>query len=173
MSPESILTLSGVGFPSFSCREAEQTLIPLRSGELRRTVNGELCYTGPTHHHKYLSTVTCQEKNAPGIQQLWVGAEVTLGSLIKVWEEFTLTKRGIHTLALSRPYEIGSVEIANVPLVLTEKDATHIELTHASDKTVKVLVGFRPRLVMRVKDFRFSHKEWAESILWTVILEEI
>src|SRR5579863_7001661 len=101
MSSESILTLSGVGFPSFSCREAEQTLVPLRTGELRRTVNGDLCYTGPTHHHKYLSMVTCQEKNAPGIQQLWVGAEVILNFLIKIFTQLTLTIRRIHTSDMS------------------------------------------------------------------------
>ena len=168
---ESNLIIDGVGFPRLSSRDVTQTLSPIPQGEMRRSVNGELCYVGTKYHHKYQSTVVCSDQNLPGLQQIWVGAIVDVQCVSTLWETLTL---GSQTgQKLSRAAVPGSLKIVDeegTPLDYTYEEG-HLMLPLGEDK--KALVAYRPALEMRIKAFDFKEAEWEEGSQWRLFLEEI
>jgi hypothetical protein len=150
---ESELLIEGIHFPKFSCREIKQTFKPIVQGELRRTVNGDLCYVGASLHHKYHSTLRCQDRFLPSFQQAWVGAEVRVFCVSSLWERVNMVTDSAP--ALSRPAVANSVTIQPDP------DGT------------RALVCYRPILRMRITGFEFVDGEWEEGAGWRLDLEEI
>jgi hypothetical protein len=167
--------IRGGSFPPFSCREAEQTLTPLQTGELRRTINGELCYIGASQHHKYQTSIKCQDRNNPALQHLWVGAEVEVECLARLWESHDIVADDL-AVQLSRPYVLSSVEVINQAGHAVEYevlDNHHIKIPVAVNSSV--LIGYAPILKMRIKNFQYCTKEWAiaDPNTWQIDLEEI
>lgn len=172
MSQESDLKITGVGFPALSCRDATQTLSPINHGEIRRSVNGELCYVGTNRHHKYQSRVICADQNLPGIQQIWVGAVVQVQCISLLWERFVLGEdRGDHLL--SRPVVEGSLMVKNAESGPVDFQWNEGLLTLPQGEGETVMVGYRPLLRMRVTSFDFKESEWQGGVVWSLSLEEI
>ncbi len=172
MSQESDLKITGVGFPVLSCRDATQILSPIHHGEMRRSVNGELCYVGTNRHHKYQSRVTCADQNLPGIQQVWVGAVVTVHCISPLWEFFVLEGEEIKH-RLSRPIVEGSLLVKsadNTPLDFQWNEGI---LTLPQGGGERVMVSYRPLLKMRIASFDFKEAEWQDGRFWQLGLEEI
>jgi hypothetical protein len=172
MSQESDLRIKGVGFPPLSCRDANQTLTPIPHGELRRSVNGELCYVGTKRHHKYQSRVVCADQNLPGLQQVWVGAVVEVECISPLWESFVLEGEET-TQKLSRPVVAGSLLVKlrdNTPVDFQWEDGV---LTLPPGERKAALVSYRPCLKMRITSFDFKESEWQEDRGWQLSLEEI
>jgi len=168
---ESNLIIDGIGFPRLSCRDVIQTLTPIPHGEIRRSVNGELCYVGTKRHHKYKSTVTCADQNLPGVQQLWVGATVTMQCVSTLWENLVLGAEGEHEL--SRPAVPGSIKIVNEADEVVEHTYEDGVLTLPMGEGEKVIVSYRPVLSMRITAFDFKEGEWEKGSQWRLSLEEI
>ncbi|NCP62198.1 MAG: hypothetical protein GW748_02665 [Alphaproteobacteria bacterium] len=172
MLQESDLKIKGVGFPPLSCRDATQVLTPIRHGEMRRSVNGELCYVGTARHHKYRSHVICSDQNLPGIQQVWVGAIVEVDCISPLWETFLLQNEET-TQHLSRPSVAGSLLVKyadNSPVDFRWNDGI---LTLPTGEGKTVIVSYRPCLKMRITSFDFKESEWQEGRSWRLGLEEI
>jgi len=172
MPQESDLKIKGVGFPLLSCRDATQTLTPIRHGEMRRSVNGELCYVGTNRHHKYQSRIRCADQNLPAIQQVWVGAIVEVDCISPLWESFPLGDEET-TQKLSRPLVEGSLLVKhtdNTPVDFQWEDGI-LTLPEGEGKTV--MVSYRPCLKMRITSFDFKEVEWQEERGWQLGLEEI
>lgn len=172
MPQESDLKIRGVGFPPLSCRDATQTLTPIRHGEMRRSVNGELCYVGTNRHHKYQSRIVCSDQNLPGIQQVWVGSTVEVECISPLWESFLLGDEEIDR-KLSRPLVAGSLVVKyadNTPVDFQWNDGV-LTLPEGDGKTV--MVCYRPCLKMRITFFDFKESEWQEKREWQLALEEI
>lgn len=168
---ESNLIIEGVGFPSLSCRDVTQTLTPIPQGELRRSVNGELCYVGTKRHHKYKSLVLCADQNLPGVQQLWVGATVLVQCVSTLWENAVLGTETSHRL--SRSAVPGSLEVVaenGEPLAHSYDDGV-VALPGGAGE--KVMVSYRPILKMRITAFDFKEEEWADGTQWRLSLEEV
>ena len=175
MTQQTNLVIRGGFFPPFSCREAEQTLTPLQTGELRRTINGELCYIGASRHHKYQTSIKCQDRNIPALQHLWVGAEVEVECLARIWEGHEMTSESL-SVQLSRKYVPLSIEVLDqaghaVSYELLENNQIKIPVALNSS----VLIGYAPILKMRIKNFHYCTKEWAvvDPNAWQIDLEEI
>jgi len=74
-----ILDLSGIGVSPYSARGLTQTLDPISaSSQLRRTVNGDLKDLSAPQFRKYLSAVSCSDQNAPALDGVWPGLELTV-----------------------------------------------------------------------------------------------
>lgn len=172
MLQESDLKIKGVGFPLLSCRGATQNLTPIHHGEMRRSVNGELCYVGTSRHHKYQSRILCSDQNLPGVQQVWVGATVEVECISPLWESFALGNEET-THKLSRP-------LVGQPLLVKYTDNTAVDfewndgkLTLPEGEGKTVMVSYRPCLKMRITSFDFKESEWQEERVWQIGLEEI
>lgn len=72
------LTISGMSFPPYSTRSAQQSLTPIDAAtQLARTVNGVLADVGdPDLFRKYRSQIVCTDQQVP--QFVWPGTLVTV-----------------------------------------------------------------------------------------------
>lgn len=79
MTDETNLVLLGIGVPPYSARGLSQTLEPIpEAGQVRRTVNGDLVDCSVSQFRKYRSTITCGDQQAPAIDGIWPGVQVTV-----------------------------------------------------------------------------------------------
>ena len=84
---ESELILSRGGFPPLSARGCVQQLMPILAGELRRTINGSLIYTGKSLTHKYRSIITCEDRAVIAMEGFWRGSEIRVGCIQRIWQK--------------------------------------------------------------------------------------
>ena len=165
---ETDLTISCGGLPAWSARGCKQTLIPIKKGELRRTVNGELAYTGHASHHKYRSVIKCRDKSAIAIDGLWQGGMITVGCIQRIGQ----TISGQSCTLDRQPVE-GSLKCEDVDGKLIE-----IQQSDGRDVTLRETINngyvtYRPVLQMRVLDFGYNVDEWDVRTGWYLALEEI
>ena len=78
---ETDLKLSCGGLPPWSARGCTQILQPIPTGDLRRTVNGQLVYTGLQSHQKYQSLIQCEDKIPIALDGLWTGNEIEVSCI--------------------------------------------------------------------------------------------
>lgn len=74
-----LLVLSVNGVPLYSARGLDQTLAPIDAAAVtRRTVNGALVDLSVTAFHKYASTISCSDVEAPALDGVFPGMAVTV-----------------------------------------------------------------------------------------------
>ena len=73
------LVLSVGGIPLYSARGLDQTLQPMNAAHVtRRTINGALVDLSVDKFHKYASKITCSDLEAPALDGIFPGMEVTV-----------------------------------------------------------------------------------------------
>lgn len=172
---ETVLTLNYGGFPPLSARGCVQTLTPLQTGEFRRTVNGNLVYTGNPEHRKYASTIQCKDKAPFAIEGLWRGAEVIVGCIQSLCQE--LKGDGLKTeMVLERMPVKGSLRLLdedNNPFETKKIRDQKVSIKKAPARGKSVYAHYRPLLRMQITDFSLTVDEWGVSVGWRLDLEEI
>ena len=166
---ESELIMSKGGFPPLSARGCVQQLTPIESGELRRTINGVLIYTGKSLTHKYRSLITCEDKASVALKGIWRGSEVRIGCIQRLWQKVV----GTQAILERHPFP-GSI------FVISEKGA-EIEVESIKDRTLALrmtsseegFISYRPWMDMRVMTFSLLTNEWGMKAGWRLELEEI
>ena len=169
---ESVLILERVGFPPLSARGCEQTLTPLISGDLKRTINGDLIYVGQKGHHKYHSIIKCHDKVTPAFEGLWRGSLVKVGCLQKLAQEIISDQ----LILLKHEIVPGSVNVIDnnhkkLGFQMAEGRAITLEIPIRLGQ--KAYVFYRPYLMMRVINFKVMTQEWQFSTQWELELEEV
>lgn len=169
---ESELTLDRMGFPPFSARNCQQTLIPVMSGDLRRTVNGKLIYTGSEEHHKFQTVIQCQDKLCPAFEGIWRGSLVKVGCIQRLSQEIKLFRE----IILHRD------PVENSAIVM-DKNRQEKEIESVTGRIVKLkdlqkdidesYIFYRPYLSMRVVSYKLLTDEWGFSGGWQLDLEEV
>jgi hypothetical protein len=81
---ESELIINRGGFPPLSARGCIQSLMPIESGVLKRTINGSLVYTGKGPAHKYRSIISCEDKASLAMEGFWRGSELKVGCIQRI-----------------------------------------------------------------------------------------
>ncbi|MBP6985878.1 MAG: hypothetical protein KBB83_04725 [Alphaproteobacteria bacterium] len=162
---ESCLRMSVGGLPPFSARDCQQILEPIEIAEVHRSVNGEMVTTVSRNHHKYKTTIRSQDKLPIAIDSLWIGQDVELGCIQRLWQ-----KTDQNDLQLARPPVEGSV-------VALSQERQPIEVQQVQGQNVTLTspgyVGYRPQLMMKIIDFGFETQEWGEGrTSWFLKLEE-
>lgn len=80
-----LLTLVGMGVTPYSARGLSQTLDPIEQSKvLRRTVNGAMKNISAPQFQKYKSTITCTDQQAPALDGIWPGAEITVNCVAEL-----------------------------------------------------------------------------------------
>jgi hypothetical protein len=173
------LVINRGGFPPFSARGCQQTLQPITTGELRRTVNGELLYTGKKGHHKYRSTIWCQDQTSPALDGIWRGERLTISCIQRLWQELLIEKDTLSVdVKLERPAVQGSIVLLREheelrTIFLSHPSRTSLSIMDPLKAGDKLYLSYRPQLQMRVIDFQFTMNEWQQSCGWRLELEEI
>ena len=169
---ESELILERVGLPPFSARNCQQTLTPLSSGDFQRTVNGQLIYTGHPNHHKYASTIQCQDQAIPCFDQLWRGSTMGVGCIQRLSQEMIDTEK----LILERDPVNRSVYIINEQREEFEVKSVcgrEVTLKEKIQKGQRRYVFYCPYLQMKLIDFKLLTDEWGKANGWQLALEEV
>ena len=171
------LIINRGGFPPFSARGCQQTLQPLDTGELRRTVNGDLVYTGKKGHHKYLSIIECQDEAPPVLEGIWRGESVDIQCIQRLWQEIIIDdETDVLKIKLDRKSVTGSVialRDGETEFALQVIDSDNVEIQHRFQKDDRVYIHYRPQLQMRVTNFTLVTNEWRQTCGWRLLLEEI
>lgn len=166
---ESELILSRGGFPPLSARGCTQQLMPLATGALRRTVNGNLTYTGKPAAHKYRSLISCEDKASLALEGLWRGSEVRVGCIQRLWQ-----KAGGQEVLLERdPVKDSVIAIAEKQQEKTIQEVTGRMVVLAEAFPEETYISYRPWLDMRIVTFSLYTNEWGLKAGWRLELEEI
>lgn len=169
------LIINRGGFPPFSARGCRQVLQPRLTGELRRTVNGELHYTGQKHHHKYISTITCHDKAVPALEGLWRGELVVVACIQHLWQEVDMNETIPKTvIKLERPAVQESVSVVdNIgrKISFSHQKPDIVEVDN-QENCNKIYVCYRPHLKMYIVKFQMHTDEWDQKCDWRLDLEE-
>lgn len=162
---ESCLKMSIGGLPPFSARGCVQSLVPIETADVHRSVNGELVTTVSKNHHKYKTTIKSQDKLPIAMDSLWIGQDVELGCIQRLWQK----SEGLH-LRLARPAVAGSIVALNQdrqPVVVLQVEGQDVTLEAVG------FVGYRPKLAMKIVDFGYETQEWGQGhTSWFIKLEE-
>lgn len=141
---DTLLTISVFGSLQYQARGLTQTLEPIKeSMQLQRTVNGTLVDISNPIFRKYASHISCSDVDAPPIDNLWVGMEVTVGC------------------AVSLSYQTGNSGSPYKPEV---SGSSYIQGS---------FTFYRPLLDMRIMSISQSFDEWKCATSWNIELEEI
>ena len=172
---ESELILDRVGFPPFSARHCHQTLVPLMTGDLRRTVNGQLVYTGREEHHKFQSTIQCQDRSCPSLEGIWRGSLVRVGCIQRLSQEIK-SPHDMEKITLNRdPVENSVIAMDECQQQKEIQSVTGrtVILVDRQEQSNTLYIFYRPYLQMRVTGYKLVTDEWGFSGGWQLDLEEV
>lgn len=170
MMMETILTLSGIDFPPMSARGCKQTLSLIDAGRMLRTINGDLHYidAGPA---KYRSTIECEDKTAPSLNQISRGAELDVGCVQRLCQTLPA---GVSELQLTRdPVADSVVAMTKDQSVGVVAGVAGRKVRLAATEGCEVYISYRPLLRMRVLNFELRTDEWGMAVGWRLELEEV
>lgn len=166
---ESELIIEGIIFPKFSSRGVRQTLVPIHTPELRRTINGELLYLGKHSHHKFKCSIQCQDLKSIGLNDCWVGSAVTVACVVPLIQRF----EGQGPFVLMRPARAESIRVI-------DSFGHPLGFEFDGDKTLKLdgttgpyEISYQPILQMRIHSWGTGVHEWDAQEQWSLELEEI
>ena len=169
---ESELILERIGFPPFSARHCHQTLTPLLTGDFRRTVNGQLVYTGHEGHHKYQSTIQCQDQTVPSFEGLWRGSIMGVGCIQRLSQEVKQNQE----ISLERDPVLNSIYVINQDQEEFEIQSVigrRVILKEPFDEGQKRYIFYCPYLQMRLINYRLLTNEWGTTNGWHLEFEEV
>jgi hypothetical protein len=138
-----LLVLTGVGVPPFSCRGASQTHVPIQQAhQIKRTLNGVARNLSQAQFQKYSSVISCTDVQPPAIDGVWPGRVVVVDC---IFELCYLTANG----GPAKPAVPGSSRVEGS------------------------FTFYRPRLEMMVIEFQSSRDEYGANNNWSMTLEEV
>ena len=141
---DTLLVISGLGNFQYQARGLTQTLSLIsQASDLERTVNGALIDVSNPVFRKFASKITCTDVDAPPLDALWPGTQVTVQCAV------TLCYKTGNPGSPSRPEVSGSSYVQGS------------------------FTFYRPVLEMLVKSFSENFEEWKGDNGWTLDLEEI
>lgn len=145
MTDTTKLRLNPIGIPPYSARGITEEFTLDGEAQLARTVNNVLIDLSAEEAEKFKLTITCTDQQMPALAGVRRGMELVVDSAT----EFTYMTGG----SPARP-------IADT----TDDPAT---------RTEGAVTFYRPRLTMRVADYRLNNDEAGAVCGWTLDLIEI
>ena len=105
---KSHLKITNAGLTPWSGANCQQTLSPISTGNLLRTVNGKLVYIANPGQEKYQSVITSTDQLPPAFDNLWRGQTVQIQCIAELWQQLAG-----NTGSLARPHVPDSVQVTN------------------------------------------------------------
>lgn len=144
--PLTFLRLDPIAVPPYSARGISEDFSLDGDAQLARTVNGELVDLGDGSPEKYKLSIACTDQTMPALDGVRRGMTLTVDCA---------TEFCYRTAGGSPSREVAST---------TDDPATRTE----GDFTL-----YRPRLTMKVADYRLGFDEWGASCNWSLELVEV
>jgi len=80
-----VLDIAPFGVPPYSIRGASEDLEPIDAASAyRRTINGTLVDLAHDQFQKFKVTITCSDQQAPALDNVWPGQEVTVNCITEL-----------------------------------------------------------------------------------------
>lgn len=171
---ETQLTLNRGGFPPFSARGCTQTLTPLENGELRRTVNGNLLFTGSLSHQKYRTRLQCLDEETPALEAITRGEAVEVGCIARLVQE-VVGDGSLASALLTRIPVVESVRATDIKgdaIAIQSVEGRQVSFAHTIRAGEKIYLSYQPTLTMRVISFHVETNEWGAQVGWRLDLEK-
>lgn len=177
------LVLSGVGVAPFSARDLTESINPIDSGALRRTINAELRDLTLAAFRKYRVSISAQDVQPPAFDGIARGQEVTVDCTSEWGKKLTLTA-GAGSVVINRQpvtgsgramYRSGSTVKTTTGVTFSQNTAgVWTAAVNFSDGTLagEAFVFYRPKLICLVSEFSGDSPEWQASPGWSLTLEE-
>ncbi|MBL0941580.1 MAG: hypothetical protein IBJ00_02460 [Alphaproteobacteria bacterium] len=165
---ETDLKLSCGGLPPWSARGCTQILRPIPTGDLRRTVNGQLIYTGLQSHQKYQSLIQCEDKTPIALDGLWRGNEIEVSCIQPLTQRMTGQVCRLDRKPIIET--VQAIENRGQPLVIADIEGQDVRLASSIQQG---FITYCPILQMRIVDFGYNIDEWGLKNGWYLKLEEI
>ena len=141
---ETVLSMTGMDVAPYSARGLSQSLEPISaSGQLRRTINGELIDLSSAQMRKFSSVIRGTDQLSPAVNGIWVGSTVTVDCI---------------------------VELA---YITATGEAPERTIVTGSSRTEGAFTYYRPQLVMMVTGWDIDHDEYGQQVGWSLSLEEV
>lgn len=141
---DTLLVISGMGGFQYQARGLTQTLTPIHEAtDNERSVNGTLLNLANPVFQKYASKITATDVDAPPLDGLWPGMEVTVSCALMLC--YLTGRPG----SPARPQVSGSSFVQGA------------------------FTFYRPQLEMRVMTLSQQFEEWKSDSGWSLELEEI
>ena len=171
---ETVLKLSIGGLPPMSARGCTQSLTPCPMGDMRRTINGQLIYTGQADRDKYKSVIRGKDNVPPAFEGLWRGQSLKVECLSTLSQRFIGNGKATEMTLKREPVKDSVVaftyDLEEIPLEVKGKK---IKFETAPSEKQDVFVTYRPHLEMTVTDFTTETDEWNLTCGWSLSLEEV
>lgn len=139
-----VLRMTGVGVPPYSCRGARQSLTVIdQAKNLRRTVTGKLRDISFSGFKLYRTSISCSDQRPPNFDGKWPGLTVVIDCI----SELSYTPDEGETR--QRPAVPGSERMEGAHMI------------------------YRPRLTMKIMDLSTDTDEYDVACNWNMDAEEI
>jgi hypothetical protein len=168
---ETVLSISSLGFPIFSARGCTQTLEPIaQDHHFFRNIHGDLIFNG-SHSKKYKTRIQCKDHYPPATDQLRIGDMVEVSCISILSQTYTGNSVQNLSVPLQKKPVLGSIHIssgdAEIPF---EWDGKSLIFTCSFER---ILISYRPILIMRFLGYSFSTLEWDMKTEWSMTFEEV
>jgi hypothetical protein len=168
---ETLLTITGMGFPPLSARGCVQELRPVQQTNFKRNIYGDLVQLGQDFLLKYQTTIHCEDKTTLTTDGLIPGNIVDVACIQQLWEKIPENSREIK---LSRSPVNDSITCLNHQQEIIPIDGVDgTRVTLSTTQNSPSFITYRPLLRMMVKDFKLNTNEWGMICGWRVDLEEV
>jgi len=135
-----LLVLSVGGVPLYSARDLEQTLEPIdQAAVMRRTINGVLIDLSLTKFHKYMSSISCTDIEAPAIDGIMPGMLVTVDCIAELVYK-TVGGTPSRTVIAGSARTVGAYTIyrPRLDMMVTAFEQSLAEYPHEVDWTLEL-----------------------------------
>ena len=151
-------------------RQIKESLSPVDSGDLRRTINGALTSLVDPAFRKFKLSVSCDDMHTPGFASAWKGRQLTVRPSSDLTD---LIAVGGISRTLERDPVAGSVRAVDVDgaTVAFTVAGRVVTLGAAAAKTTRLF--YRPVLVMLVASWSTDQDEAGATTSWQLELEEV
>jgi hypothetical protein len=167
------LKIYGVGFPPFSTGNCQQILMPIKQGNIFRTINGDAVIPNARQSKKYKTKILGKDTNPPCFEGVSFGSLIKIECIQKVWMEIDGNSGDVLT------FEKIPVE-GSVIAIDTEKNLYEVERISEKEFSVKnrpaatsIFIGYSPYLEMSLIDLKIDKEEWGGEYKWELEAEEI
>jgi len=166
----SILDLGLIAIGLGADRQIKESLQPIDTGDLRRTVNGVLVSLADPAFKKYKLSVSCDDMLPPAFGSIWRGQQLTVSPVSEIADVVAV---GGTSRTLERDPVAGSIRCVDIDGGTHAFTVAGRVVTLSSAATKPTRIFYRPTLTMMVSQHSVDHDEAAASVSWSLDLEEI
>lgn len=166
---ETELVISHGGLPPLSARGCEQELTPLSLGQFRRTINGDLIFTG-VRGKRYKSIITCRDKTVLATNDLEPGTVVSIQCIQRLWQKVQGSNATLERHPVVESICVIDEQKRSISLRRLDNREVVLDVDHAEKIS---FISYRPTLEMRVIRYSLLTNEWGGKTGWRLELEEV